>query len=42
MKIDMDEKEIYKRILGMVDLTSLSSTDTHSKIAAMAGNTPLV
>ena len=37
MKIDMDEKEIYKRILGMVDLTSLSSTDTHSKIAAMAG-----
>ena len=32
---DMDEKQIYKNILGMVDLTSLSSTDTCTKIAAM-------
>ncbi len=28
-------KQIYKEALGMIDLTSLTSTDTHSKIEAM-------
>ncbi|MCK9626168.1 MAG: deoxyribose-phosphate aldolase [Bacteroidales bacterium] len=28
-------KDIYKASLGMIDLTSLTSTDTHSKIKAM-------
>ncbi len=28
-------KEIYKQALGLIDLTSLNSTDTHSKITAM-------
>ena len=31
----MDNKEIYKAVLGMIDLTSLNGTDTYSKIAAM-------
>ncbi|MBR0222958.1 MAG: deoxyribose-phosphate aldolase [Bacteroidales bacterium] len=31
----MDEKAIYKSVLGMIDLTSLNSTDTYTKIAAM-------
>ena len=31
----MDPQAIYKAVLGMIDLTSLNSTDTHSKIAAM-------
>ncbi|MBR5019329.1 MAG: deoxyribose-phosphate aldolase [Bacteroidales bacterium] len=31
----MENKEIYKAVLGMIDLTSLNSTDTYSKIAAM-------
>ena len=33
----MDNKEIYKAVLGMIDLTSLNSTDTPSKITAMTG-----
>lgn len=31
----MDNKDIYKVVLGMIDLTSLNSTDTYAKIAAM-------
>lgn len=31
----MENNEIYKAVLGMIDLTSLNSTDTRSKIAAM-------
>lgn len=31
----MEKKAIYKAVLGMIDLTSLNSTDTCSKIAAM-------
>ena len=31
----MTNQEIYKAVLGMIDLTSLNSTDTCSKIAAM-------
>lgn len=31
----MDYKEVYKAVLGMIDLTSLNGTDTYSKIAAM-------
>ena len=31
----MDNKEIYKAVMGMIDLTSLNGTDTYSKIAAM-------
>ena len=31
----MDNKTIYKAVLGMIDLTSLNSTDTPSKIKAM-------
>ncbi len=31
----MDNKAIYKAVLGMIDLTSLNSTDTYSKIQAM-------
>ena len=31
----MENKTIYKAVLGMIDLTSLNSTDTYSKIAAM-------
>ena len=31
----MTEQEIYKTVLGMIDLTSLNSTDTYSKIASM-------
>lgn len=33
----MENKEIYKAALGLIDLTSLNSTDTYSKIAAMTG-----
>ena len=32
----MDNKQIYKEVLGMIDLTSLNPTDTFTKIAAMA------
>ena len=31
----MENREIYKAVLGMIDLTSLNSTDTYTKIAAM-------
>ena len=31
----MENKAIYKTVLGMIDLTSLNSTDTYGKIAAM-------
>lgn len=31
----MENKEIYKAVLGMIDLTSLNGSDTYSKIAAM-------
>ncbi|MBR5100931.1 MAG: deoxyribose-phosphate aldolase [Bacteroidales bacterium] len=31
----MENQAIYKAVLGMIDLTSLNSTDTYSKIAAM-------
>ena len=31
----MDKRDIYKAVLGMIDLTSLNSTDTYTKIAAM-------
>ena len=31
----MESREIYKAVLGMIDLTSLNATDTPSKIAAM-------
>ena len=31
----MENKEIYRAVLGMIDLTSLNGTDTYSKIAAM-------
>ena len=31
----MNKQEIYKAVLGMIDLTSLNGTDTYSKIAAM-------
>ncbi|MBQ0025539.1 MAG: deoxyribose-phosphate aldolase [Bacteroidales bacterium] len=31
----MDNKEIYARVLGMIDLTSLNPTDTYSKIKGM-------
>ena len=31
----MDNRDIYKAVLGMIDLTSLNSTDTYTKIAAM-------
>ena len=31
----MENKEIYKAVLGMIDLTSLNGTDTYTKIAAM-------
>ncbi len=31
----MTEIDIYKAVLGMIDLTSLNSTDTYTKIAAM-------
>ena len=31
----MENKEIYKAVLGMIDLTSLNSTDTYGKIAMM-------
>lgn len=31
----MENNAIYKAVLGMIDLTSLNSTDTRSKIAAM-------
>ena len=31
----MEKQAIYKAVLGMIDLTSLNSTDTYSKIAAM-------
>ena len=37
----MDNKEIYKAVLGMIDLTSLNSTDTPSKITAMTGKVSL-
>jgi len=33
----MEPQAIYKAVLGMIDLTSLNSTDTCSKIAAMTG-----
>lgn len=33
----MEIKEIYKAVLGMIDLTSLNATDTYGKIAGMAG-----
>jgi len=33
----MDNRDIYKAVLGMIDLTSLNSTDTYTKIAAMTG-----
>ena len=31
----MENREIYKAVLGMIDLTSLNSTDTYTKIATM-------
>lgn len=31
----MTETDIYKAVLGMIDLTSLNSTDTYTKIAGM-------
>ena len=31
----MEKQAIYKAVLGMIDLTSLNSTDTYDKIAAM-------
>ena len=31
----MEKKEIYKSVLGMIDLTSLNGTDTYTKIAGM-------
>lgn len=31
----MEIKEIYKAVLGMIDLTSLNATDTYGKIACM-------
>lgn len=31
----MENKEIFKAVLGMIDLTSLNSTDTNAKITAM-------
>ena len=31
----MENREIYKAALGMIDLTSLSSTDTYAKIREM-------
>ncbi len=31
----MENRDIYKAVLGMIDLTSLNGTDTYSKIAAM-------
>ena len=31
----MDRKDIYKAVLGLIDLTSLNGTDTYTKIAAM-------
>ena len=31
----MEKQAIYKAVLGMIDLTSLNSTDTYGKIAAM-------
>ena len=31
----MDIKEIYKAVLGMIDLTSLNATDTYARIEAM-------
>ncbi len=31
----MDNKAIYKAVLGMIDLTTLNSTDTYTKVAAM-------
>jgi len=31
----MENKAIYKAVLGMIDLTSLNGTDTYGKIAAM-------
>ena len=31
----MTNSEIYKKVLGMIDLTSLNSTDTFSKIRGM-------
>lgn len=31
----MENKEIYKSVLGMIDLTSLNGTDTYTKIAGM-------
>lgn len=31
----MENKEIYKAVLGMIDLTSLNSTDTYAKITSM-------
>lgn len=33
----MDNREIYKASLGIIDLTSLSSTDTYTKIRQMTG-----
>ena len=32
----MTNQEIYKSVLGMIDLTSLNGTDTYTKIAGMA------
>ena len=29
----MQDKEIYKAVLGMIDLTTLNSTDTYTKVA---------
>ena len=31
----MQDKEIYKAVLGMIDLTTLNSTDTYTKVAAL-------
>jgi len=31
----MNKQEIYKAVLGMIDLTSLNSTDTYGQIAEM-------
>lgn len=31
----MENRDIYKSVLGMIDLTSLNSTDTYTKIAGM-------
>ena len=33
----MDKRDIYKAVLGMIDLTSLNGSDTYTKIAAMTG-----